>query len=89
MVNTEKELQLKEIQLHFPNEVARRYVIETTHDNNIWELLCDKSQNTQAEQNLLLTFSKEAPTGRFVRIRFMENNDAALSEVIVKGIVME
>ena len=88
-VNTEKGLRLKEIQLHFPDEATRRYVVETSHDNNTWEVLCDKSRNTQAEQNLLLTFPEEAPTGRFVRIRFLENDQAALTEVVVKGIVLE
>lgn len=88
-VNTEKGLRLKEIQLHFPNEAVRRYVVEASHDNDKWNLLCDKSQNTQTEQNLLLTFREGAPTGRFVRIRFLESGDAALAEVIVKGIVLE
>ena len=88
-VNTEKGLRLKEIQLHFPDEATRRYVVETSHDNNTWEVLCDKSRNTQAEQNLLLTFPEEAPTGRFVRIRFLESDQAALTEVVVKGIVLE
>ena len=88
-VNTEKLLRLKEIQLHFPEEATRRYVAETSHDNNTWEVLCDKSRNTQAEQNLLLTFPEEAPSGRFVRIRFLESDQAALTEVVVKGIVLE
>lgn len=88
-VNAEKGLQLKEIQLHFPDEAARRYIVEASHDNNTWEVLCDKSQNMQTEQNLLLSFSEEVPTGRFVRIRFLENDKAALTEVIVKGIVLE
>lgn len=88
-VNTEKGLRLKEIQLHFPDEATRRYVVETSHDNNTWEVLCDKSQNTQVEQNLLLTFPEEAPTGRFVRIRFLQSSQATLAEVIVKGIVLE
>lgn len=88
-VNTEKKLQLKEIQLHFPEEVAHRYVIETSHDNNTWTLICDKSQNIQVEKHLLLTFSEEPPTGRFVRIRFMGSVNASLTEVIVKGIVLE
>ena len=88
-VNTEKGLRLKEIQLHFPDEMVRRYVVETSHDNNTWKVLCDKSQNTQAGQNLLLTFQKEETIGRFVRIRFIENDQAALTEVIVKGIVLE
>ena len=88
-MNTEKGLQLKEIQLHFPDEAARRYIVEASHDNNTWEVLCDKSQNMQTEQNLLLSFSEEVPTGRFVRIRFLENDKAALTEVIVKGIVLE
>lgn len=88
-VNTEKLLRLKEIQLHFPNKMAYRYVVETSHDNETWKQLCDKSQNLQAEQNLLLTFSQEAPTGRFIRIRFLEIGKAALTEVIVKGIVLE
>lgn len=88
-VNTEKKLELKEIQLHFPNEIAHRYVIETSHDNKTWTSICNKSQNIQAEKHLLLTFSQAAPTGRFVRIRFMENTNAALTEVIIKGIVSE
>ena len=88
-MNTEKGLRLKEIQLHFPDKATRRYVVEASHDNDTWILLCDKSQNAQTEQNLLLTFPGEAPTARFVRIRFMESDKAALTEVIVKGIVLE
>ncbi|WP_195209036.1 MULTISPECIES: glycoside hydrolase family 2 TIM barrel-domain containing protein [Bacteroides] len=89
ILDTEKGLRLKEIQLHFPNEVSRSYVVEASHDNHTWQLLCDKSQNPHAEQNLLLTLPDTAPTGRFIRIRFLESDKAALTEVIVKGIVLE
>lgn len=88
-VNTEKGLELKEIQLHFPEEVVHRYVVEASHDNQTWDVICDKRNNTLAENHLLLTFLQEAPTGRFVRVRFMGSDHAALNEVIVKGIVLE
>ena len=88
-VNTEKKLELKEIQLHFPIEIAHRYVIEASHDNKEWTPICDMSQNSQVEKHLMLTFAQEAPTGRFIRIRFMESAHASLTEVIVKGIVLE
>ena len=32
-LDTEKGLRLKEIQLHFPDEATRRYVVETSHRN--------------------------------------------------------
>ncbi len=88
MLDTEKGLRPKEVQIHFPQEKAYRYVVEISHDRDTWQTICDKSENKNAEQSLLLNLQDALPKTRFVRIRFMENKHAELAEVIVKGIVL-
>ena len=63
--------------------------MEASHDNNTWEVLCDKGSEYANRTELLLSFSEEVPTGRLSVSVFLENDKAALTEVIVKGIVLE
>ena len=77
-VNTEKGLQLKEIQLHFPDEAARRYIVEASHITTHGKYSVTRVRIRKQNRNLLLSFSEEVPTGRFVRIRFLEKRQGCI-----------
>lgn len=90
-LDTEKGLALREINIVFPSAKAYQYKIEASADNLHWTTLSDKMDNrevVETERFLL----KDDRKFRFVRIAFGQNSadmPAAISEVIVKGIILE
>lgn len=90
LLDTEKNLSLRKLDFCFPKKDVYRYVIEISEDNRRWETLLSKSKASAQEQKITQVFTdQEAPTGRFIRIRFMEGSPAAVSEVEVQGIMQE
>ena len=89
ILDTEKSLTLHEIQIVFPSSAVYCYTVDISDDKQQWLTVSDKQNTTKSEQQVLLSFKKESVNARFVRIRFSEKSPAAISEVIVKGIVRE
>lgn len=89
-LDTEKGLTLREVQITFPSAAAYQYKIEASADNTTWFLLSDKTTNNEATSVTRITL-KENRKARFVRISFPNAADQcpALSEVVVKGVVMD
>ena len=88
-LDTEKRLLMKEIQLYFPEEILPYYDLEVSDDKSTWRTVDEKGEWDKNERCVVLTLDGAEVSGRFVRIRFTGNGCAALSEVIVKGIVCE
>ncbi|MBD3589953.1 glycoside hydrolase family 2 TIM barrel-domain containing protein [Bacteroides sp. GM023] len=90
-LDTEKGLALREINIVFPSAKAYQYKIEASADNLHWITLSDKMDNrevVETERFLL----KDDRKFRFVRLAFGQNSadmPAAISEVIVKGVILE
>ena len=89
ILDTEKSLTLHEIQIVFPSSAVYCYTVDISDDKQQWLTVSDKQNTTKSEQQVLLSFKKGSVNARFVRIRFSEKSPAAISEVIVKGIVRE
>lgn len=88
-LDTEKRLLMKEIQLYFPEEILPYYDLEVSDDKSTWRTVDEKGEWDKNERCVVLTLDGAEVSGRFVRIRFTGNRCAALSEMIVKGIVCE
>ncbi len=88
LLDTEKRLRIHEIQLHFPEQARYSYVVEVSTDRENWRPICDRLQNEKEEVKTTLPLNDSRIFGRFIRIRFADSQRAALSEVIVKGIVL-
>ena len=86
ILDTEKELELKNIDIQFPKEGIYRYVVEVSGDKMKWNQVLTKQKNTLKESSAAIDFSNVV-RARFVRIRFAEKSPAAIAEVVVKGIV--
>lgn len=86
ILDTEKELELKNIDIQFPKEGIYRYVVEVSGDKMKWNQVLTKQKNTLKESSAAIDFSNVV-RARFVRIRFAEKSPAAVAEVVVKGIV--
>lgn len=89
-LDTEKGLALREVKVVFPVTGAYQYRIEASSDNIQWNLLSDKIDNREVmkmEQLLL----KDTRKHRFIRINFGQSSFAipAISEIIVRGVVLE
>lgn len=89
-LDTEKGLALREVKILFPVAVAYQYRIEASADNLHWDLLSDKTDNRETVKMEQLSL-KDNRKHRFVRISFGQNTEEipAVSEVIVKGVVLE
>lgn len=87
MLDTEKLLMLKEIQIRFPSKEDRAFIIECSENQRDWtEINTPPGNNVDAVTDCVV-FSDLQDTGRFIRVRFFHNKNAALSEVVVKGVV--
>ena len=89
-LDTEKGLTLREVLTTFPSAAAYQYKVEASADNTEWFLLADKTTNNETISTARITL-KENRKARFVRISFPNAADRwpALSEVVVKGVVMD
>lgn len=86
ILDTEKELELKNIDIQFPEKDIYRYVVEVSGDKVKWNQVLNKQKNTREESSVAIDFSDNV-RARFVRIRFVEKSSAVIAEVVVKGIV--
>lgn len=89
ILDTEKELELKNIQVQFPKESIYRYVLEVSGDKAHWTVVSDKQANRKKESHVAVDFPDAGVRARFVRIRFVKKSLAVIAEVTVRGIVCE
>lgn len=89
ILDTEKELEMKDIRVQFPQESVYRYVIEVSGDRIHWDIVMDKQNNDRKESFAAKAFTDTAVRARFVRIRFKGKSQAAVADVVVKGVVCE
>lgn len=90
MLDTEKGLTLRSINVRFPKAAVYRYAIEVSDDNKEWKMVLDKRNAVTESQKVNKEFAvREASTGRFIRISFAGGSVAAISEVEVSGVVRE
>lgn len=90
MLDTEKGLTLRSINVSFSKAAVYRYAIEVSDDNKEWKMVLDKRNAVTESQKVNKEFAlREAPTGRFIRISFAGGSAAAISEVEVSGVVRE
>ena len=89
ILDTEKELELKNIQVRFPKESIYRYVLEVSGDKVHWTVVSDKQANRRKESHIAVDFPDAGVRARFVRIRFVKKSPAVIAEVTVRGIVCE
>ena len=88
MLDTEKNLLLKEIQIYFSSSYCGSYSIEVSDDGKDWILVHTQAQK-ETDKQLMLSFNDVELIGRFVRVGYIGNLKLSLSEVVVKGIVRE
>lgn len=88
-LDTEKRLNIQQIQIAFAKESIYQYVVEISNDNKQWHAVLDKSQNQTGEKGFIIDLAGGILTssGRFVRLRFKPASFIGISEVCVKGIV--
>lgn len=89
ILDTEKKLSLYEIQLCFPEGQLSSYVVEVSSDKITWKNVSENAQKKVDELKIVLDVSNQNLTGRFVRLLFKDNKKAVLSEIAVKGEVLE
>ena len=89
ILDTEKELELKNIQVRFPKKSIYRYVLEVSGDKVHWTVVSDKQANRRKESHIAVDFPDAGVRARFVRIRFVKKSPAVIAEVTVRGIVCE
>lgn len=89
ILDTEKELEIKDIRVEFPQESVYRYVIEVSGDRTKWDIVLDKQDNNRKESFAAKAFTDTSVRARFVRIRFKGKSPAAVADVVVKGVVCE
>ena len=78
-----------EIQLCFPEGQLSSYVVEVSSDKITWKNVSENAQKKVDELKIVLDVSNQNLTGRFVRLLFKDNKKAVLSEIAVKGEVLE
>lgn len=88
ILDTEKKLLLKEIQLYFPKDSRFSYIVEISVDKKKWNAVCDEKLTDVDNGVKILTFTEDKKTVRFVRVRFSDTEKVALSEIVVKGLVL-
>ncbi len=90
ILDTEKGLALREVEITFPSAADYKYKVEASADNAEWFVLADKTANSEAVSSSRFTL-KDNRKARFVRISFPKaaGRRAALAEVVVKGVVVD
>ncbi len=86
-VDLERNVDLEQIELMFPEEINFGYKIETLDANNNWKLVIDQSKNTSSDK-IRIENINEKISGRFIRVSFTKlpmGKAAALSEFEVLG----
>ncbi len=90
ILDTEKGLTLRNINICFPKPDIYRYIIEVSDDNKEWKMVLDKRNSVIKEQTVDKAFTaQESLTGRFIRISFLGGSPTAISEIKVSGVVRE
>lgn len=92
MLDTEKELVLKQVSIVFPRKGVYRFKVELSEDRKTWKMVHNQMEHTENLSEKVLTLNDNSLKGRFVRISFEKtpgNKWATLAEVSVKGIVCE
>lgn len=91
MLDTEKGLELKNIEILFPHNKIYRYKVETSMDNQRWETLSNKTGNTEPIDKQCININRKVKA-RFIRISFLKKGPfdcAALTEMTVRGFILE
>lgn len=89
MLDTEKGLVLHEISILFPPSVSCRYVVEVSDNKEQWTLVSDQWNKAGEQPEVTLDLKTRQLKARFVRVRFSDESDAAIAEMIVKGVVRQ
>lgn len=63
--------------------------MEVSSDKITWKNVSENAQKKVDELKIVLDVSNQNLTGRFVRLLFKDNKKAVLSEIAVKGEVLE
>lgn len=89
MLDTEKGLALRHINVCFPRADRYRYVVEVSIDNKEWTTVMDKQNASTPEQEADIKFKADQQPipARYLRIRFVKESPATVAEVKVSGIV--
>lgn len=89
MLDTEKGLTLRHINVRFPRADRYSYVLEASADNKQWIVIIDKQNTSAPEQTVDKKFEAAGQPvfARYLRIRFMKDSPAAIAEVKVSGVV--
>ncbi len=88
-LDTEKNLLVIEITIYSPRPNTGNYTVELSGDNINWEKVSHEAMVSKEGTKTTWNLEKVKQYGRFVRIRFEKNSEAALSEMTVKGFVQE
>lgn len=91
MLDTEKGLSIRSIQIRFPETKAYTYKVEASLDKEHWELVSDHTGNTEKENNRQMNLVSDIK-GRFVRITFTSQTPdvtPAITDVQVVGVVID
>ncbi len=89
ILDTEKKLELKQVILWFNSPAVYQFKIETSNDQQRWELLADYGNNqSEITDHKLLNLNDKF--GRFIRISFYKSDlfKVNISEIEVSGIVL-
>lgn len=94
MLDAEKELLLREVNLRFPTKGIYHFTVEVSADRTHWLTVADQASASGEQPREAYTVRLLDPQlkGRYVRISFVrtpESTPVALAEVSVKGIVCE
>lgn len=91
ILDTEKGLSIRNIQIRFPETKPYTYKVEASLDKENWTLILDQTANTANENNRQINLVPNVK-GRFVRISFVNgtsNVAPALTDVKVLGVVID
>lgn len=89
MLDTEKGLALRHINIRFPQTAPYRYLVEVSIDNKEWTMVMDKQNASNSEQEVDIKFKADGEPifARYIRIRFVKDSPATIAEVKVSGVV--
>ncbi|PAW92043.1 beta-galactosidase [Mucilaginibacter sp. MD40] len=87
ILDTEKGLEIKEVDISFPKPDIYQYIVETSDDRKNWYLLKDFTRNSEKKTKSTITL--EGIHARAIRISFIDSEHAGLSEVRVTGKVLK
>ncbi|MCC8407788.1 discoidin domain-containing protein [Mucilaginibacter sp. UR6-1] len=85
VLDMERGVTVSDVKIIFPYAGLYHYRIELSDDRVNWKTIADLLHNTLNEQSRHLVIEKKM-AGRYLRIRFEDQKDARLSEVVVTGI---